>query len=385
MRFFAILFSIIFSFAASAADFPGDGQTQSVLKLSASGFPESKYDYSFTERVDSERAGYEVFQSEFDGAGNCIKNCAYSGVKVQTQLEYYEKQTQMAKQRADAACDANIECRKKRDAEKLAQEKELYQNQKSGIKTTTNERLDINGSFSESVRNRAEQVINSYTTTVYNRVSLLKGKKGLAGYKDSIINLFGATPPIINNVFLHCVWAQRLSFDYAERNMGLSGISPFPKTDGCAVLINTLRREYPNDTFYGSIWKNNAALMAARAKSSNQTEFDRQNTSLENLTKGDIWSTYEHTIMYFGNGQTIGFNSEAISNIPFNNGKIDNVFIGHSKNIVIKKLGGKIAAIKSMSHSELVQKTNMLAGNTNATDDEMKTQLITSMLGVTGG
>ncbi|MFA7188151.1 MAG: M23 family metallopeptidase [Alphaproteobacteria bacterium] len=108
MRFFALSFCILLSFSSYAADFPGnESQTSNVMKLSASSFPETKFDTSFTERVDSLTEGYAPFETVWDKNGNCVSGCAYSGMTVETERKRLEHDAEIVQQKIDAYCAEN--------------------------------------------------------------------------------------------------------------------------------------------------------------------------------------------------------------------------------------------------------------------------------------
>ena len=108
-----------------ATSFPGAvAATTEDYSLAAAGFPESKYDYSFTDRMDAMRKGYEPFETVFDADGNCISGCAYPGMTLQSEIDYYQTQTDMAVERARVLCDAGPECVARRDAAKITPEEE---------------------------------------------------------------------------------------------------------------------------------------------------------------------------------------------------------------------------------------------------------------------
>jgi murein DD-endopeptidase MepM/ murein hydrolase activator NlpD len=111
--FFAILF-IAAPLCAGAVDFPGGSGTAAPAAafpgaapadnsggfLSASSFPKTAADLSFTQRMQLLKDGYEPFETEYDADGHCVSGCAYSGMNLQSEVKFYEQKTAEALARA---------------------------------------------------------------------------------------------------------------------------------------------------------------------------------------------------------------------------------------------------------------------------------------------
>lgn len=79
-----------------AVDFPA---VQQDTTLRAAGFPESKFDYSFTERVAAMREGYAPFETQYDANGNCVSGCAYQGMNIDTEARRLERDIAITQQK----------------------------------------------------------------------------------------------------------------------------------------------------------------------------------------------------------------------------------------------------------------------------------------------
>jgi murein DD-endopeptidase MepM/ murein hydrolase activator NlpD len=77
------------------------------MKLSAGGFPESKYDYSFSERVAAMAEGYAPYESRYDANGNCVSGCAYAGMTVESESKRLERDTKAIRQKISIYCSEN--------------------------------------------------------------------------------------------------------------------------------------------------------------------------------------------------------------------------------------------------------------------------------------
>lgn len=288
--------------------------------------------------------------------------------------------------------------------------------------------MDVdNVDFSYLIDARANKAVSDYVDTVKNRVADLSGKKGKAGYMRALKQRFGAPAPVYRGKHAHCVWGERKSFDAAAAALNLD-ISPIPETDACSNLINTIRQQNPESSFYGVIWESRKAYSAAREKfanrqiaawrnsskrtiSKNEIEqkrksylaaFDKKNIAADDIKSGSLYSTYGHTEMFLGRGRvvnkkfvadahgefcTIGFNNEMVRKIAFANGKSGNVFIGHTNEILVEKLQNQVDQIKQMPRNKLLER----ARNENIADDdylknlsdnELKILLLEKLLGV---
>lgn len=115
MRFYLLTFCILLPFSAYAVDFPDSKpQNAGVIKLSAASFPETKFDTTFTERVESMYTGYAPFETIWDEKGNCISGCAYSGMTVETEERRLERDSGIIQKKLDIYCTQNPEkCPKK--------------------------------------------------------------------------------------------------------------------------------------------------------------------------------------------------------------------------------------------------------------------------------
>ena len=51
--------------------------------ITAQSFPKTFDDLSFTDRLAVKTEGYEIWDSEYDASGRCVKNCAYPGITIQ--------------------------------------------------------------------------------------------------------------------------------------------------------------------------------------------------------------------------------------------------------------------------------------------------------------
>ncbi len=51
--------------------------------ITAQSFPKTFDDLSFTDRLAVKTEGYEIWDSEYDASGRCVKNCAYQGITIQ--------------------------------------------------------------------------------------------------------------------------------------------------------------------------------------------------------------------------------------------------------------------------------------------------------------
>lgn len=107
MRFRVLSFFILLPFSVWAADFPDAVANQDILKLSAGGFPETKYDHSFTDRVAAMAEGYAPYESEYSDDGTCIKNCAYTGMSVDTEAKRLERDAAIIQQKISTYCAQN--------------------------------------------------------------------------------------------------------------------------------------------------------------------------------------------------------------------------------------------------------------------------------------
>jgi murein DD-endopeptidase MepM/ murein hydrolase activator NlpD len=108
MIFYVLPFFILLSFPVYAVDFPGSApQNQNVMKLSATSFPETKFDTTFTERVESMAAGYAPYETVWDENGNCVSGCAYAGMSIATEQKRLEHDTEIAGQKLAAYCAKN--------------------------------------------------------------------------------------------------------------------------------------------------------------------------------------------------------------------------------------------------------------------------------------
>lgn len=108
MKFCVLSFCILLSFSAWAVDFPDSApQTSDVMKLSASSFPTTKFDTSFTERVASLTEGYAPYETIWDENGNCVSGCAYPGMTVETEKKRLEHDTEIVQQKIDVYCAQN--------------------------------------------------------------------------------------------------------------------------------------------------------------------------------------------------------------------------------------------------------------------------------------
>ena len=83
-----------------AADFPGasaGGSNDDVLILAAQKFPAVAADTSFVERNKVLAQGYEPFEATYDLAtGKCIRNCVYSGISIETEIDLIERDLAIA-------------------------------------------------------------------------------------------------------------------------------------------------------------------------------------------------------------------------------------------------------------------------------------------------
>ncbi len=68
---------------------------QSFLK--ATKFAPTAADLSFIQRMELAAEGFSGFESEYDENGNCISGCAYPGIKIEDEIEYGQRVTDMAK------------------------------------------------------------------------------------------------------------------------------------------------------------------------------------------------------------------------------------------------------------------------------------------------
>ena len=51
--------------------------------ITAQSFPKTFDDLSFTDKLAVKTEGYEIWDSEYDASGRCVKNCAYPGITIQ--------------------------------------------------------------------------------------------------------------------------------------------------------------------------------------------------------------------------------------------------------------------------------------------------------------
>ena len=81
---------LIFSLTTAAYGLEQGGVTRSAQKsfLTAASFPKTFDDLSFTDRMAVEAEGYEVWDSEYDASGRCIKNCAYPGITIEEEERF---------------------------------------------------------------------------------------------------------------------------------------------------------------------------------------------------------------------------------------------------------------------------------------------------------
>lgn len=108
MRLNILIFCALFPFATYAVDFSGSApQTQEVMKLSAASFPTTKFDTTFTERVESMTEGYAPYETIWDEKGNCISGCAYPGMTVDTEEKRLERDTEIIQQKLNLYCAQN--------------------------------------------------------------------------------------------------------------------------------------------------------------------------------------------------------------------------------------------------------------------------------------
>jgi murein DD-endopeptidase len=91
-KFCFLFIGFITPVCAGGVDFP-------VSPLTASGFPDSRYDHSFTERVSFAAAGYAPFESDWDADGNCISGCAYPGMNIETEAARLERDLVIAREK----------------------------------------------------------------------------------------------------------------------------------------------------------------------------------------------------------------------------------------------------------------------------------------------
>lgn len=108
MRFYVLSFCIMLSFSAWAVDFPGSmPKTNEVMKLSATSFPTTKFDTTFTERVDEMYKGYAPYETIWDDNGNCISGCAYSGMSIDSEKKRLERAAEIIQQKINTYCANN--------------------------------------------------------------------------------------------------------------------------------------------------------------------------------------------------------------------------------------------------------------------------------------
>ncbi len=316
-----------------------------------------------------------------------------------------------------------------KDDQLLAQNVNYEKNQVASMNMpAANMSMDVdNMDFSYLIDVRANKAVADYIDTVKNRVADLSGKKGKSGYMRALKQRFGAPAPVYRGRHAHCVWGERKSFEAAASALNLD-ISPIPETDACSNLINTIRQQNPESSFYGIIWENRKAYSAAREKFADRhiaawlnsskhavskdeiykkrmtylALFDHKNIAADDIKPGAIFSTYGHTEMFLGRGRivnkkfvadehgefcTIGFNNEMVRQIVFSNGKTGNVFIGHTSEILVEKLTAQVEQIKQMPRVKLLQRAiseNIADENYLKTlsDNELKILLLEKLLGV---
>ena len=80
-----VILFLVFGFTTVAHGLEQGVLTRNAKKsfLTAASFPTTFDDLSFTDRMAVEAEGYEVWDSEYDASGRCIKNCAYYGITIQ--------------------------------------------------------------------------------------------------------------------------------------------------------------------------------------------------------------------------------------------------------------------------------------------------------------
>ncbi len=64
--------------------------------LKATSFPKTFDDVPFVEQMQILKEGYEVFESEYDNNGVCIKNCAYVGITIEEDIALTKHNTEIA-------------------------------------------------------------------------------------------------------------------------------------------------------------------------------------------------------------------------------------------------------------------------------------------------
>ena len=66
--------------------------------LTAQSFPKTFQDASYQDRMAVLAAGYEPWESEYDAAGRCVRGCAYSGMTIEDEIKYLQRNTDAALQ-----------------------------------------------------------------------------------------------------------------------------------------------------------------------------------------------------------------------------------------------------------------------------------------------
>ena len=97
------VFVLIAGFTTAAIGFEQGAlmrQNQRLTKsfLTAQTFPKTFEDLSFADKVAIWQEGYEPFYTEYDSNGVCIKNCAYTGMTIEDELDMWNRQTEHVKQ-----------------------------------------------------------------------------------------------------------------------------------------------------------------------------------------------------------------------------------------------------------------------------------------------
>lgn len=263
--------------------------------------------------------------------------------------------------------------------------------------------LNDNVDFTPLIEKRADKIVTDYIDTVQNRVYDLASNREKQNHSRNLYQRFGSGAPAMNGRYAYCLWGERKSLQAAIAALNLN-IDAFPETNACPTMISMMRQQNPESSFYGKIWEDRKAFLVAREKLNDEhkVQFDKTNIAADDIKPGSIYSTNEHTEMFLGRGKIvnkrfvadnngrfykIGFNIEMIRPVNFYNGKINDIFIGNTYNLMIKKLQEQVEQIKNMPRDDLLSKaykdgiSKNLKYLTSCSDNELKIMLLERLLG----
>ncbi len=93
------IFLLMFGSALADTDVSRAGKSF----LTATSFPKTFNDLSFTTRNAVLAAGYEPWESEFDASGRCISGCAYQGITIEEEAAMLARKTEQVRADLQAA------------------------------------------------------------------------------------------------------------------------------------------------------------------------------------------------------------------------------------------------------------------------------------------